>query len=266
MGRSLCRRRWGRAVIIAICGLLWSATGAWAQEGVPADDDNDRWESMNRSFFSFNDALDRRVLQHLATGWNFLFPPSFQRSLRNVSANAGFPVVFLNDLLQLRWGDSLEDVARFTVNTTVGLGGLFDPATRWGLEDNDEDFGQTLGHWGVPPGPFLMLPLMGPSNPRDLVGRVADGACRVHPYFLSFVINLGINAADLVNRRTLLDETIREERAQAFDLYASIRNAYVSLRENQIRESAAPEDGRDDDLYYFEDEDEEDGVAEDVGS
>jgi phospholipid-binding lipoprotein MlaA len=263
MRPGLRRRRWARAAIIAICGLLWTA-GAWAQEGVPADDDNDPWEGMNRSIFAFNDALDRWILQHVATGWNFVFPPSFQRSIRNVSENAAFPVVFANDLLQLRLGDSVEDMARFTVNTTVGLGGLFDPATHWGLENNDEDFGQTLGHWGVPAGPYLMLPLMGPSNPRDLVGRVADAAARVHPYFLGWAVNLALGATDVVNRRSLLDETIREERAQAFDLYASIRNAYVSLRENQIRESEAPKDEPDDDFYFFEDDEHEDGAVEDA--
>jgi phospholipid-binding lipoprotein MlaA len=161
-------------------------------------------------------------------------------------------VVFLNDLLQLRFGDSLEDVSRFVVNSTVGIGGLFDPATHWGLEDNNEDFGQTLGHWGVPPGPYLVLPIFGPSNPRDAVGRVADGATRVHPYFLDFVVNLAIASTDVVNRRTLLLDIIREERAQAFDLYASVRNAYIALRRNQIRESEPLDDESADDLYYIE--------------
>ena len=139
MGSGLRRRRLVWAVATAFCALFWTGSGAWAQEGVPVDD-NDPWEGMNRAFFSFNDALDRAILQRVAVGWNFLFPESFQESLRNVSENAGFPVVFVNDLLQLRWGDSLEDVARFTVNTTVGLGGLFDPATRLGLENNGPFF------------------------------------------------------------------------------------------------------------------------------
>ncbi len=233
--------------LLALTSLALEARAQGVEETV-----NDPWEGMNRSFFNFNDRLDRWFLEPVAKGWDFLLPHSFQVSLRNVTDNARFPVVFLNDLLQLRFGDSLEDVSRFVVNTSVGIGGLFDPATHWGLEDNNEDFGQTLGHWGMPPGPYLVLPIFGPSSPRDAVGRIADGATQVHPYFLNFVVNLAIGTTDVVNRRTLLLDIIREERAQAFDFYASVRNAYIALRENQIRESETPDDESTDDLYYIE--------------
>jgi phospholipid-binding lipoprotein MlaA len=216
---------------------------------------HDPIEPLNRGIFALNDWLDRWVLEKAAIVWGGLFPHSFHVSLRNVTNNSQGPVVMVNDLLQGKPIDAAEDLGRFVVNTTIGLGGLLDPATALGLEDNAEDFGQTFGVWGIPAGPFLMLPLLGPSNPRDLVGRIADTAWR--SALLTFPVTLGLSATDILNRRTLLLETIREERAAAFDLYAAIRNAYVQQRKSQIAEQ---EDGEqpteaNDDLYYFEEDD-----------
>jgi phospholipid-binding lipoprotein MlaA len=213
-------------------------------------------EPVNRGIFAFNDGFDRWLLEPTAIVWNALFPHSFHVSLRNVSENARGPVVLVNDLLQGKPIDAAEDLGRFLVNTTIGLGGLLDPATSLGLEDNDEDLGQTFGVWGIPAGPFLMLPLLGPSNPRDAVGAIGDGAAR--SALLSFPINFAISMTDVINRRALLLETIREERAAAFDLYAAVRNAYVQQRKSQIAgDQREEETGDGDDLYHFEEDEAE---------
>ncbi len=242
--------RSGARCLAALLAVLW--VGAAAPSRADSEPVSDPLERMNRGVFWFNDRLDRYFLEPVAKGWDWVMPDPVQRSLRKFYDNSRFPITFANNVLQLKANGAASELFRFLINTTVGLGGLFDPATRWGLENNDEDFGQTLGHWGVPPGPYLVLPIFGPSNPRDAVGRVADGATRVHPYFLDFVVNLAIGTTDVVNRRTLLLDIIREERAQAFDLYAAVRNAYIALRRNQIRESEAPDDESTDDLYYID--------------
>lgn len=242
-------------IAVALClGLA-----AWAPAAAAEPDRNavyDPIEPVNRGIFAFNDWFDRWLLEPVAIGWNALFPHSFHVSLRNVSENARGPVVLVNDLLQGKPIDAAEDLGRFLINTTVGLGGLLDPATSLGLEDNDEDFGQTFGVWGIPAGPFLVLPLLGPSSPRDAVGAIGDGAAR--SALLTFPINLAISMTDVINRRALLLETIREERAAAFDLYAAVRNAYVQQRKSQIADDhREKETGDGDDLYDFEEDEAE---------
>jgi len=242
-------------IAVALClGLA-----AWAPAAAAEPDRNavyDPIEPVNRGIFAFNDWFDRWLLEPVAIGWNALFPHSFHVSLRNVSENARGPVVLVNDLLQGKPIDAAEDLGRFLINTTAGLGGLLDPATSLGLEDNDEDFGQTFGVWGIPAGPFLVLPLLGPSSPRDAVGAIGDGAAR--SALLTFPINLAISMTDVINRRALLLETIREERAAAFDLYAAVRNAYVQQRKSQIADDhREKETGDGDDLYDFEEDEAE---------
>ena len=156
---------------------------------------------------------------------------------------------FVNDLLQWKPLAAAQDVGRFALNTTAGIGGLFDPASDVGLADSDEDFGQTLGVWGVPSGPYLVLPVFGPSNPRDTGGLVVDSVTLVYPYFLPFYVNLASTSVSIVNRRSRLLETIREERAAAFDFYVAVRNAYMQRRENQIADRRPQSEEIDDDLY-----------------
>ena len=156
----------------------------------------------------------------------------------------------MNDLLQGKPVAAAQDVGRFALNTTAGIGGLLRSGdARSGCRTNDEDFGQTLGVWGVPPGPYLVLPLLGPSNPRDTGGLVVDGATLVYPYFLPWFVNFASTSVNIVNRRSLLLETIREERKAAFDFYVAVRNAYVQRRENQVSDREPKPEESDDDLY-----------------
>jgi phospholipid-binding lipoprotein MlaA len=137
------------------------------------------------------------------------------------------------------------------VNTTIGIAGFFDPATHFGLEAHREDFGQTLGYWGVPPGPYLVLPVFGPSNPRDTVGLAADTFSTVYPWFMPIYASFSIGVGQRLNWRSLALDQIAAEREAALDYYVAVRNAYMSYRENQIRDQEEDEaDG--DDLYYLD--------------
>ena len=143
-----------------------------------------------------------------------------------------------------------QDVARLLVNATVGIGGIFDVATQVGIPQNDEDFGQTLGYWGVPPGPYLVLPIFGPSNPRDAFGFAVDTMSNPWTYYVDWYVSVSIAVFKFVNLRTIYLEDVEDLRAAAIDYYVFQRNAYVQNRELVVydRESV------DEDLYYFEDE------------
>ena len=134
--------------------------------------------------FWFNDKVDVYVLAPVASGWEKVSPRCVRTSVSHFFGNLRFPIVAVNDLLQGKVKDSASDVGRFAVNTTVGVLGFFDPALHWGRIEHQEDFGQTLGVWGVPPGPYLVLPLLGPSDPRDAAGFAVDYALAVTPFFI----------------------------------------------------------------------------------
>ena len=223
---------------------------------------NDPWEGFNRGVFRFNETVDVYFLRPVAIGWDFVLPDMVQTAIENILGNARFPVTFLNDLLQAKPIAASEDFGRFVLNTSVGIGGIWDPAKQFGLFGNDEDFGQTLGYWGVPPGPYLVLPLLGPSSPRDAVGLAADSATQFYRYFIDWYISSAITATDLVSTRARYIEEIDENRRTALDFYAFQRNAYVSYRENLVNDreegSETPTDG----LYYFEEEDVEEGESD----
>ena len=219
-------------------------------------DDRDPWEGLNRAVFGFNDALDRYLLEPIATGWDFVVPEPAQRGLDNFFENLGLPRRIANDLLQGKPGKASNDFGRLLINTTFGLAGFFDVASDEGYENLEEDFGQTLGVWGVPSGPYVVLPLLGPSSPRDTAGLVVDNfALSPERYFLPFYVNYSWTGGDLLNQRALALEDVRAEREAAFDFYAAVRNAYTRFRANQVRDRAEdPEEEDDEDLYYFEDE------------
>jgi phospholipid-binding lipoprotein MlaA len=245
-----------RAVLFALLLLLAAAAPASAQEADPLAEEedgtpvNDPWQGMNRSIFSFNESIDRWILEPVATGWDFALPDPVERAISRFFENASFPVVFVNDLLQWKPLAAAQDVGRFALNTTAGIGGFFDPASQVGwLPDHDEDFGQTLGVWGVPPGPYLVLPLLGPSSPRDTGGLAVDSATLVYPFFLPFYVNAARSVVRIVNQRSRLLETIREERKAAFDFYAAVRNAYVHSRENEVADRQPKSEESDHDLY-----------------
>ena len=241
------------ALLLAGCATAPTApTAPGAQPAAAGDGDpvvHDPLERMNRGIFAFNEGIDRWFLEPVATGWDFVMPDPVELAIQHFFRNLNFPVVFVNDLLQAKPVAAVEDLGRFMINSTAGVAGFFDPATHLGMPESDEDFGQTLGVWGVPAGPYLVLPVLGPSNPRDTGGLVVDSATRVYTFFLPIYVNIASTSVSIVNRRSRLLETIREERKAAFDFYAAVRNAYVQRRENQIGDRKPKSEESDDDLY-----------------
>jgi phospholipid-binding lipoprotein MlaA len=208
------------------------ALGATGCATLPANSQRvpqDPWESWNRGVYNFNDKLDRAVAKPVAKTYVRAVPEPVRTGVSNFLSNLHTTTVMVNDALQGKFGAAANDLARFLLNTTVGVGGLLDPATQAGLDRNDEDFGQTLGHWGVHPGPFVELPLLGPSDVRDGTGRVVDIFTGPAHYVKNNWIGYGIYLPILIDTRASLlplDETLKN----VFDPYAFIRDAYLQRR------------------------------------
>jgi phospholipid-binding lipoprotein MlaA len=216
----------------------------------------DPWERMNRGTFWFNEKADNYVLEPAAKGWNWAIPATAQTGLRNFFANLAFPLHFVNNLLQLKPLDAGEDLARFLVNTTVGVVGFVDVASKIDVPKNDEDFGQTLGSYGVPAGPYLVLPLFGPSSARDAPGLAVDSASQPLNYVLPFAVNAGLNVTEIVNLRAYYLEEVDQARRDAFDFYIFRRDAYLDNRAHRVadRDPEEGESDEDEDLYFPEEE------------
>lgn len=246
-GDPAWRMRLARFAVIAAA--LVAGVSCAHIDGDP--DPADPWERMNRGTFRFNEAADRWVVEPVAKGMDFVLPDAVERSIRKFFDNSMIPIRFGNALLQFKPVSAVEELARFVVNTTIGFAGFFDPATHFGLEAHREDFGQTLGYWGVPSGPYLVLPILGPSNPRDTVGWIADLASLVYPWFVPFYVSNPIGVGEKLNLRSLALTEIAAERKAALDYYVAVRNAFMSYRENQVRDREEDE-ADDDDLYYID--------------
>lgn len=209
-----------------------------AQAGAGGDDrDQDPWEGFNESIFTFNRQVDRFVLKPIATGWDFVLPDAFQRSLKNAMDNLSFPRRLINNLLQIKIGGAGREVARFTINSTIGFVGFLDVAKdAFGIQQSDEDTGQTFGVWGIGPGPYLILPFLPPLTVRDGIGLAFDTAMNPMSYFIPFYATAAVYATNIVNERSLnLDKFERVEES-VVDLYSAVRNAYLQRRAAAIKE------------------------------
>jgi phospholipid-binding lipoprotein MlaA len=227
----------------AVAGLLLLAGCAAPPTGDPEamaayEEANDPLEPTNRYFFELNNLADEVLLKPLA-GWYYIALPDFaQDGIRNAVNNVRTPVILANDLFQGELERAGTTFGRFLVNSTLGLGGLFDIAERMGLERHDEDFGQTLAVAGIGEGPYLVLPLLGPSNPRDAFGRVVDAFLDPLTY-LTFFTNVGwVNTTrtglDLVDFRARNLETIDQLKKGSLDYYATVRSLYRQRRADEI--------------------------------
>lgn len=239
-----------------LCFLAFVAFVGAMPAAAPAQSEADPWERLNRKTFAFNEGLDRFILRPVARGWEFVTPQLLRESLRNFDNNLQFPIVFINSVLQWKWRAAAVETGRFAVNSTIGILGLRDPATGFGLERQIEDTGQTFAVWGIPAGPYLVLPLFGPSNPRDTVGLVADSFLSIYWIVAPFYVSLGYGSVNVVNQRALADRDIESARRAALDFYVFVRNAYNQRRAALIRDMA--EDEAEDDLYELEEDDEYD--------
>jgi phospholipid-binding lipoprotein MlaA len=202
-------------------------------------DPRDPFEGFNRVSYKVTDAVDRAVLKPTAKGYKAVAPQFVETGVSNFFSNLGQPTVIVNNLLQAKFKPALNDTGRFLMNTTVGIGGLWDPASKVGLDRNDEDFGQTLGKWGMSSGPYLWIPLMGPSTIRDGIGQGVDTFTDPLYYVERDVIRYSLTAVNLIDARARqldLEETLNN----TFDRYAFIRNAYLQRREYQVTDGNAP--------------------------
>jgi phospholipid-binding lipoprotein MlaA len=201
--------------------------------------DEDPWESINRPIFRFNDTLDTYALKPIAQGYQYIAPQFVEDGVHNFFNNIGDVGNLANNVLQAKPAAAGVDTARLIFNTTFGLLGFIDVGTKMGLQRNDEDFGQTLGYWGVGSGPFVMLPLLGPSTVRDAIAKYPD--TYTSPYrYIDYVPTrntaFGINLVD--TRASLLSA----ERLISGDKYTFIRNAYLQNREFKVKDGQVQDD------------------------
>jgi phospholipid-binding lipoprotein MlaA len=194
----------------------------------------DPFEGANRSIMLFNQQVDTFLLEPLTTGYRFLVPRPARRSIRNVFLNLNSPSILVNDLLQLRFRDAAETAGRFVLNTTVGWGGLFDAGKAAGWERHESDFGQTLALAGVKSGPYLVLPLMGPSTVRDGLGDVVDRFFQPLTYFLGPGQQLILGGGSGFTTRAAYAEELAALEASSVDFYAALRSVYLQSRRAEI--------------------------------
>ncbi|REE21123.1 MULTISPECIES: VacJ family lipoprotein [unclassified Paraburkholderia] len=191
----------------------------------------DPLEGLNRTIFTVNDKLDQYALKPVAKGYVFITPQPVRDSVTNFFSNIGDVYIAANNLLQLKITDGVEDIMRIVINTVFGVGGLFDVATLAKLPKHDNDLGLTLGHYGVPAGPYLVLPLFGPSTVRDAVGSIGNYYVNplsyIHPDGLSWAL-YGLN---VVNTRANLLNASDVLEGAALDKYSFVRNAYLQRRQ-----------------------------------
>lgn len=210
--------------------------------------DFDPLEDYNRAVFWLNNGLDTILFEPVATGWDFFVPDPVQDMLGDFFTNLLFPVYFANNLLQGEPGHAFDELGRFIINSTVGGAGFTDIAAKWGIEPHREDFGQTLGVWGVRPGPFFMLPILGPTNFRDGFGMIVDGFTQPQNYLLDPVIlgsAAGVNFINTKAQNLRLMEAFEES---ALDPYVAMRDAYFQKRQDDVA-NRKPETPKDESLY-----------------
>lgn len=244
----MCKTWFRRALALVLCVGLTSA--ALAQEEEPQVDP---WEGFNRKVFAFNEVADRWVMKPIAKGYRKVTPDPVERGVSNFFSNLLEVRNVFNNVLQGKWKQAGNDSGRFLVNSTLGIGGIFDVARHMNLERSEgEDFGQTLAAWGVPSGPYVVLPFLGPSNLRDAAGLPVDWVVNPIEEIDHIRTRNTVRAVSLVDvRAQLLD-------AEAFvsgDRYVFLREAYLQRRHYLILDGQVEDDfgGFGDDDYYDDD-------------
>lgn len=206
-----------------------------------ADEVGDPLEGFNRKMFAFNDTLDRAVLEPTAKGYRAVTTSDMREGVANALDNLKEPVTFVNQLLQGDIGDAGETVGRFALNSTLGVAGLVDVTGHLGEGRKKEDFGQTLAVWGAPAGPYLVLPFLGSTTPRDLTGTVTDAAFQPLNWAQfegDDAVRLGRSVAGVISGREAAIEVVEDLRTQQLDPYVAVRRFYVDSRAAAVRNGA----------------------------
>jgi phospholipid-binding lipoprotein MlaA len=228
---------------IVLLGLVGAMVGCASIPAGVAPSPHDPWEPFNRSVFEFNEGLDAYLLKPVVAGYRFVLPEFVRDGIYNFFSNYSDIYTALQNLLQGKPDYAFNDLMRVVVNTTFGLGGLIDMATPGGLPKHKEDWGQTFGVWGIPSGPYVVLPFFGPSSVRDTFGTAAD---LESDYLFSFVKDIGlrnsITGLRVVNARNTYYEAGDLLDGAAIDKYSFMRDAYIQRREYQINEGREDEE------------------------
>jgi phospholipid-binding lipoprotein MlaA len=219
-----------RLLVLSLSGL---AVVGCASQAPFKRDPRDPWERVNRVTFRVNEKLDRAIAKPVAKAYRRYTPHFVQTGVSNFMDNLNYPIVIVNDFLQAKFKPALSDTGRFVLNTVAGVGGLFDPASEAGLAKNDEDLGITLGKWGVHQGPYIILPIIGPSTLRDGFGKLGDEFITPQNYISDRWLRYGIDGLYYLDLRArLLD--VEGALDNAFDRYALLRSVYLQHRQYKV--------------------------------
>ncbi|MDD5321649.1 MAG: VacJ family lipoprotein [Methylococcales bacterium] len=253
---------------LLLSSLIFSITlTGCATTATTVADKNDPWAGWNRGTQTFNDNLDKAILKPMAKGYEWITPEIVDEGITNFFSNINDIGVFINDFLQFKFTQGGMDASRFLINTTAGVAGFIDVAKMIDLPKHKEDFGQTLGFWGVPSGDYLVLPFFGPSSPRDTAGLIGDALFNPLTYVSVFggaavnaataggrVVDVTDTRADLMTSEKIVDEA-------SVDRYDFIKNSYLQNREYLVHDGNPPEEENDPDLF-----DESSYEADDLGT
>jgi len=226
-----------RGLILGFCAALLAgcATTPPSPEALTA---NDPYEATNRATLKRNALVDKYVVIPTVAVYFILVPEGGRRGVHNFLGNLSLPTIFVNDMLQGETKRAAQSLGRLAINSTLGLGGFFDPAAKVGIPGHGEDFGQTLAVWGVDEGPYLVLPFFGPSNPRDAAGLATDALIdptNQIPFKQHIWWAAGREYFTLLDLRAQTYQTVQTIQRNSIDYYASLRNLYRQLRQEQIR-------------------------------
>ncbi|OUW89227.1 MAG: hypothetical protein CBD86_00565 [Gammaproteobacteria bacterium TMED226] len=214
---------------------------------ISADEVNDPFEEINRKTYEFNESLDKNILKPVAEVYSN-FPPKVKKGVTNFFNNLEEVDTFINQLLQGKPKESINDLSRFVINTTIGIGGIFDVASKMGLKRHEEDFGQTLAVWGVSEGPYIMLPFLGPSTLRDTLSRPVSSFLSVTFHMTEDDVNIALKSIDaLETRERLLDV----ESLLSGDKYVFVKDAYIQSMYYEIKDGIDVKDEFVDDMDDF---------------
>jgi phospholipid-binding lipoprotein MlaA len=201
----------------------------------------DPWEKNNRAMYQFNENLDHYLLKPVSDGYIKFVPRMVRTGVNNGFNNMGYFEIILNDFLQGNVPQGCQDAGRMAINSSVGCLGWFDPATQFGLPEHDNDFGITLGKWGVPQAPYIVLPLLGPSSARDVCAVPVGMACNPLTYYqVSSWISIPLDMLGVVNGRADAERYLKFRNDNALDPYVFTRDAYLQYRANKVAEAGGP--------------------------
>lgn len=223
---------------LAVSGCAGPGAPGAAQTAGGGENFDDPYEDANRAVFGFNQDVDKAVLLPVAKAYRTVVPQPVRQSLHDFLENLNGPVIFANDVLQGQAGLAAKTFGRLAINTTVGVGGIFNVATKLGIPYHSNDFGITLARWGFVSGPYIVVPVLGPSNPRDLIGQVGDGFADPGDYFAGqhlLVVVVARAAASGIDERERNIKTLADIERTALDYYATIRSLYRQRRAAEIR-------------------------------